>query len=550
MLHNMKLKTRLIAGAGLMAFLLLNCGLSGLYVLSLFNRTITSGYEDQLVPAVELAEIGQRMMDNRTQILLALQHNPSQESSRRHDHPVTVHTDKILANRDEITKLWKKYVTRHMTPEEAKLAEAHAAQRTHYVSAGIMPARAAILAGKYDEATQLLLDVINPTFETAYATRTALFRLSENVARQEHENSERRYENYRNMTIVFTAAGIAMVLLAAFHIIRGIARSVSELEATMTTMQRDGDLSRRAAVHGNDEIGAIAKAFNAMTENFQSIIREVRSSSEKVYHAASQLSASTAQVAEGSQQQNDAAAGTAAAVEEMTVSIASVAENAEGVHQMAQNSLEQTQKGNESMSGLIGEVTEVETAVGEIENAVNEFVRSTRTITSMTKQVKDIAEQTNLLALNAAIEAARAGEQGRGFAVVADEVRKLAEKSAQSASQIDTVTHVLGEQSLSVEKAIQRGRQSLQSSQDFLENVATVLSEAANSVTGAAHGVDNITSSVREQTAVSNEIAQNVEKIAQMTEANSLAVNETSEAIHHLEQLANDLNGAANRFKV
>ena len=132
----------------------------------------------------------------------------------------------------------------------------------------------------------------------------------------------------------------------------------------------------------------------------------------------------------------------------------------------------------------------------------------------------------------------------------ADEMRKLGEKTAQSASQIDTVTHVLGEKSLSVEKAIQRGRQSLQSSQDFLENVATVLSEAANSVTGAAHGVDNITSSVREQTAVSNEIAQNVEKIAQMTEANSLAVNETSEAIHHLEQLANDLNGAANRFKV
>jgi methyl-accepting chemotaxis protein len=151
--------------------------------------------------------------------------------------------------------------------------------------------------------------------------------------------------------------------------------------------------------------------------------------------------------------------------------------------------------------------------------------------------------------LNAAIEAARAGEQGRGFAVVADEVRKLAEKSAQAASQIDAVTHALTDQSVEVEKTIQRGQQSLTSSQDYLENVVIMLSESSTLVQSAASGVENITASVREQKSASNDIAQNVEQIAQMAESNSLAINQTSEAAHHVEQLTNNLASIVGRFK-
>jgi methyl-accepting chemotaxis protein len=199
---------------------------------------------------------------------------------------------------------------------------------------------------------------------------------------------------------------------------------------------------------------------------------------------------------------------------------------------------------------MIGEISHVENAVKQMANSVEAFVKSTQTITNMTQQVRDIAEQTNLLALNAAIEAARAGEQGRGFAVVADEVRKLAEKSAQSASQIDVVTKTLADQSEHVEKSIQQGLQSLQSSQNLMQSVASVLAESNESVGSVNRGVDGITSSVNEQKRTSQEISHNVVNIAAMAESNNNAIMQTVQAAKDMEQLADNLKRSVGHFKL
>ncbi len=399
------------------------------------------------------------------------------------------------------------------------------------------------------EAAQVLRKEVSPN------QKQWLDALAEMIKYQEQENAKdvviahTAYTRARSATLVFSGLALVLGSLFAWFIARGIKQPVFELQETMTRMQADGDLTQRVKIYGQDEIGLAAQSFNALMESFQGIIRNVHTHADDVSGAATELSAASTQVAQGSQQQSEAAAATAAAVEEVTVSITSVANSAEEVHALSQNSLERTRKGNERLSELVGEIDLVEAAVKDIAQSVQEFVRSTNAITDMTKQVKDIAEQTNLLALNAAIEAARAGEQGRGFAVVADEVRKLAEKSAQSAREIDAVTQTLGQQSVAVEKAIQKGQQSLQTSQDVLETVAIVLSEANDSVAHASEGVENITASVKEQTVASNEIAQNVEKIAQMAEENSAAIQQTSVAAQHLEHLASALQNEVGRFK-
>ncbi|MCX7171372.1 MAG: methyl-accepting chemotaxis protein, partial [Proteobacteria bacterium] len=209
-----------------------------------------------------------------------------------------------------------------------------------------------------------------------------------------------------------------------------IRREVTAPIEHMTDSLRDiasgeGDLTRRLAVRGMDEIGQASAVFNEMMDKISSLVRHVGESAGQVSAAARQLVASAEKVAVASRSQNDTSAAAASAVEQMAASIASVAQSADSVRERSHESLRRSEEGNASLSRLSDGVGMVESTVREIAQSVGQFVLSTEAITNMTRQVKDIADQTNLLALNAAIEAARAGEQGRGFAVVADEVRKL-----------------------------------------------------------------------------------------------------------------------------
>ncbi len=361
------------------------------------------------------------------------------------------------------------------------------------------------------------------------------------------------YEAMSKASAILWLGQLAVQVMLFFVIgwlINQVTRPTRELQQIMLAMQADGDLTRRVAVRSKDEVGQTAVAFNALIDNFSAIIRQVLAGVDKINKTSSHIATTSTEVASSSRAQSEAVSSTAASVGQVTTSINSVAENTNVVRGLSEKSLQQTEQGNRSVAEMVHEIHSIETAVQQIALTANEFVESTRTIASMTQQVKDIADQTNLLALNAAIEAARAGEQGRGFAVVADEVRKLAEKSAQSASEIDKVTSKLDEKSARVEQAIASGEQSLQTTHKHVELMSAVLNEAGAAVRESNVGVGEIAVSVGEQGAASKQITHNIEQIAKMAEKNHAAIEQTAHDIAELERMGVELQGAVARFKV
>jgi methyl-accepting chemotaxis protein len=312
----------------------------------------------------------------------------------------------------------------------------------------------------------------------------------------------------------------------------------------------EGDLTRRLPVNGKDEVGQSALVFNEMMENFNQLVRQVRDSASQVSARVAELSDSADRVSQSSHLQNQQSNEAASAVEQLVASISSIASSAEHVQQQSQESLARANEGSKTLTVLLGEMNVVERAVKEMASSVNDFVHNTESITQMTREVKDIAEQTNLLALNAAIEAARAGEQGRGFAVVADEVRKLAEKSSRSASEIDTITASLSAQSVAVRRSIEEGLDHLASSQSAVGKVSSVLQASNGSVTEVDRGLDSIATATDHQRRVSGDVVTSIEAIAGMARDNNGTVEQTAGAAHDLKQLAEGLASMVGRFKV
>lgn len=311
-----------------------------------------------------------------------------------------------------------------------------------------------------------------------------------------------------------------------------------------------GDLTTRIALEARDELRLVAGSFNDMAAAMCRLISSIQSNSGQVADAARGMLASARQIDTASQRQSEAASSMAAAVEQMTVGIDHIAGNATHANDLARVSGKLSSEGGEIVESVVRDIGEIAESVSGSARTIGELGHRSEQISAIVGVIKEIADQTNLLALNAAIEAARAGEQGRGFAVVADEVRKLAERTTHStqeiAQMVQSIQHGVRIAVESMQRGVTQVNAGVARAQQAGEAMASIRGEAGRVV----HTVAGISDALREQSAASTEIARNVETIARMAEENSSVAGNSHETADHLEGLANSLQEAVSRFKV
>lgn len=333
-------------------------------------------------------------------------------------------------------------------------------------------------------------------------------------------------------------------------IYRSVVGSIQAMRATLTSIDQDRDFTLRADHRADDEVGDMVNAFNHLIAGVQESLSNLRERSNKITEASSALATASSQVSISSARQSESASDMAATVEEMTVSITHVADQAGEASRLSVSSGELAQAGGSVIGKTVDDIHKIAQTVHVASEDIARLEQNSEQISAVVAVIRDVAEQTNLLALNAAIEAARAGEQGRGFAVVADEVRKLAERTARSTEEISTSIAAM---QVSAQSAV-RGMHAVAS---HVESGVQQASEASESMTrigrSAQQTVDmvgEISLAIREQSMASTNIAKQVERIAQMTEENSAAAQSTADTARELDQVAAEMQRVVAQFRI
>nr|ELU0817182.1 methyl-accepting chemotaxis protein [Pseudomonas putida] len=353
----------------------------------------------------------------------------------------------------------------------------------------------------------------------------------------------------KTLLAVATGLALALGLLAAWAITRQI---IIPLRQTLRAAERvaSGDLTQNLQVNRRDELGQLQASMQRMTQGLRELIGGIGDGVTQIASAAEELSAVTEQTSAGVNNQKVETDQVATAMNQMTATVHEVARNAEQASEAALMADQQAREGDR----VVGEaVAQIERLAGEVINsseAMNQLKAESDKIGSVLDVIKSVAQQTNLLALNAAIEAARAGEAGRGFAVVADEVRSLAQRTQQSTEEIEELIAGLQSGTQRVASVMDNSRQLTDSSVELTRRAGSSLETITRTVSSIQAMNQQIATAAEEQTAVAEEINRSVMNVRDISDQTSAASEETASSSVELARLGTHLQGLVGRFKL
>lgn len=406
--------------------------------------------------------------------------------------------------------------------------------------------------GKKQEAQLLYLNETRQTTETLVNAAASIIKNQEDRLEADAKSLQSYNRRLLVMALIVGAISIFIGIFMSIRITKSIKAPVEKAAEQLELMSK-GDFAfsiSQNAIGRGDELGIIARAMDALLTNLKNIFNEIISTVHSLTSSATQLSSIAEEMSRAAESSSSRANSVATASEEMSQTVVDIAKNTASIADSAKKAVDTAQQGNSIVERSVGEVREIDETVNESARFVKSLGERSAHIGEIVSVINDIADQTNLLALNAAIEAARAGEQGRGFAVVADEVRKLAERTAQATSEIeDMIKAIQNEVSKAVE-IMDSATGKVQSGVELTTQAGDALKAIVKSSDELQVMVQQIASATEEMSATSEEISKEIVDIANASRDTTASSHETAQAAIGLSQIATKLDETIRFFRL
>ncbi|MBP9211200.1 MAG: methyl-accepting chemotaxis protein [Bacteroidetes bacterium] len=535
--YNLKIATKLLLAFGVVSAIAVAIGYVGFTASSEIAEASDMMYEKQAAPIGILAQVDnrfQRIRLNTREVLIA-------KSAEEKTDVI----EKIQTYRKEIGEFAEQYEKTIMTDEGRKVFAEFVDARKEYVKDMdqlIVLAR----ANKVDEGMAFLKGDMGKSSRTEQDLIKKMLDQKVELARTAAENNAALASAASTQIITFLVIGVLFAIGLGVFIARSIANPVKEV----VTNIHNADLNSRFNSDRGDEIGDLQKAFDGFVEQIKTTLIQVSESSAAVASASTQISSSTEELAAGAQEQSSQAGEVATAVEEMTKTLGETTENVRKVADGAREAKESARKGGDVVGQTISGMKRIADVVNQSAEQVKILGASSDKIGEIIGVIDDIADQTNLLALNAAIEAARAGEQGRGFAVVADEVRKLAERTSKATKEIAAMIRQIQTDTSQAVASMDKGTQEVGTGISLAEQAGTMLNDIVGNAQSVADMVGQIAAASEQQSSASEQISKNVEAISTVTQQSASGTQQIARTAEDLNRLTENLQQLLSKFNL